>query len=138
MLAICALAGEARAAGPTLSADGDPGAGYVTLSWGTEGAVPTGPVYELQQSLSADFESPRVRYEGTQTSSVLSGIPDGTRYFRVRAKSVDGAWGDWSEPVKWDVKHHSLATAATLMGIGAIVFAITAWFIAKGEDLAKE
>ena len=136
VLASLSLAGSAQAAdAPVLTADGDPRAGYVTLEWKVDSREL--PVFELQQSATPDFLSSRVRYVGTQTSSVLSGIPDGTRYFRVRARPANGDWGHWSEPVRFDVEHHSLATAATLMSIGALVFAATAWFVAKGEGLAN-
>jgi hypothetical protein len=137
---IWAISGDAHAARPTLTANGDSRAGHVTLQWEVQDATSETAerVYELQESPTADFHAPRVRYQGPQTSSVLSGIPDGTQFFRVREKPANGTSGGWSDPVRFEVKHHSLATAAGLMALGAIVFVVTAWFVTKGEDLAGE
>jgi hypothetical protein len=123
-------ASVARAASPapSVTTDGDPRAGYVTVHW--EGA----DLEQFQVELSTDpnFDVARRIYEGFHSAKVLSGLPDGTRYFRVRGRTTPSeVWGPWSDAARFDVKHHSLALAITLFVVGAAVFGATAAFLLR-------
>ena len=138
VLAIFLTARTALAAAPPrLKTDGDSQAGCVTLSWQASQSLSRPLTFELQGSATADFGSSRVIYCGPETSSVRSGLPDGTRYFRVRARSGQGPWGQWSRPAQFSVRHHSLVMASTLMGIGAIVFVATAWVVVRAQKAER-
>ena len=117
---------------PTLTADGDAGAGHVTLSWSAGGGR-----YQLQWAPEPDFAHAITRYDGPHTSSVRSGMPNGVNYFRVRRQTGGDAeaatWSAWSEPVRFEVKHHSRMLAFSLCGLGAFVFASTGLFLMRAS-----
>lgn len=109
-----------------LEANGNSSAGHVRLSWaGGE----TGTSYELQQANDVAFGKPEVRYQGQQTASVISGLPDGEFYFRVRRLGQDGVPGPWSSVVRFAVTHYKLGFALTLLAIGAVIFVATVCFL---------
>jgi len=58
--------------------------GSYTISWGasTSGVV---TAYELYESTAASFSPQTLAYSGTGTSRAVSGKPNGTYYYRVRA-----------------------------------------------------
>jgi len=92
------------------------------LEW--EGAE--GP-YELQSANSRDFDPADVEYRGPDRASFISGLENGTYFYRVRAKD-----GLWSDVLLLEVKHQSLQLAFTLFGLGAIVFFLTVWVVVSG------
>jgi hypothetical protein len=96
--------------------------GYVKLEWEAE----TNAIFELQQALSNTFSDTKRIYLGHDSASFISGLKDGTYYFRVRSNG-----GKWSEKLVVRVKHQSLSLAFLLFNIGAIVFILTAWVIIK-------
>ncbi|MCB0261612.1 MAG: hypothetical protein KDE52_17470 [Calditrichaeota bacterium] len=114
-------------------------AGYIRIRWM---AIPSDNQnetveYELQQSTEKDFGNFRVKYKGVDLASYVSGLPNGTFYYRIKA--IDTATGNeslWSAPIKVDVVHHSLTLAFWLMGIGSIVFFATAGVIWHGTRSA--
>lgn len=91
-------------------------AGYFQLSWRAD--LQTAP-YVLQQSQSPSFSNPKTRYQGTDTATVLSGVPDGTYHFRVLDKT-----GTASNSISVEVKHHSLEKAFGFFTLGALMFVI--------------
>lgn len=129
LLVAWALAGAAAQARPTpliLSTEGDSGAGHVRVSWtADEGAVG----YELQRATHADFRDGYTLYRGQHTASVLSGLLDGTLYFRVRARFADAMDGPWSEVVSFEVHHHGRDMALAFFLAGACIFAVTLGFL---------
>ena len=101
----------------------------MTLQWQAheEGSAAE---FMLQESAMADFSQARTRYQGPHHSSVLSGLPNGSYYFRVRARQGEGhPWGTWSAPEVFTVKHHPLSLAFILFGLGAAVFGLTLTFL---------
>lgn len=116
---------------PEVELQGDAHAGHVTVRWTPLPEAEAAPrQYELQEAFSQDFDQPNLRYRGGHTSSVISGLPDGTRFFRVRQRSADaGSWSDWSKPARFQVEHHSLRFALSLLGVGAVVFAAIVGFL---------
>lgn len=111
-----------------LGLEGDSSAGHLRLTWSGGGP---GAEYELQQSEDEGFSSVEVRYRGEQTASVLSGLPNGEFYFRVRTVEGEGGGtpGPWSSAVSFVVTHYSLQFAVTLLVIGALIFLSTVVFL---------
>ncbi|MBN2225823.1 MAG: hypothetical protein JW763_00515 [candidate division Zixibacteria bacterium] len=87
--------------------------------------------FELQQSGDSAFADYRVRYLGPDLASYISGLKDGTYYYRVRVLK-GGHPGDWSRTVVVTVEHHSLKLAFTLFGLGAFVFVATVVVVFSG------
>jgi hypothetical protein len=101
-------------------------AGFYTLSWS-----PGANDYELQQSDSSDFQQPQAVYTGPDTATVISGKPDGVRYYRVR--NIDnGQAGSWSQVVRVTVQHHTLTRAFLFLFTGMVVFLATILLITIG------
>ncbi|ADC70543.1 conserved hypothetical protein [Thioalkalivibrio sp. K90mix] len=103
---------------PTDSRDGG-----LTLEWNAEGPV------ELEQASGPDFDDARVIYRGGDTSSVVSGLPDGEYRFRLRADGAD----DWADEARIDVAHHSLARAFGFFALGGVVFLVLIVAILRGR-----
>jgi hypothetical protein len=117
------LAGQA----PQLETKGDAKAGYYTLQWklpGADKADNPGPDYELVESGEAGFEHGRIIYRGADVATIISGKPDGTYHYRVRA-TVGKVPGDWSRPLTVHVAHHPLPHALVYLVVGALVFVAT-------------
>lgn len=127
-----AAASPARTAPPRLDSDADIAtAGYFRLSWETiAGRV------ELQEATDARFRDARTDYIGPDRAAVISGKPDGTWYYRVRAADGSRA-GPWSEPVAVTVKHHTLHRALVFFGLGVAVFLTTLLMVVRGAGRAR-
>jgi hypothetical protein len=124
--------GYAGGQAPGLSVDNAiASAGFFRLSWETSAKR-----VELQVASSSDFQNPATAYIGPDRATVISGKPDGTLYYRVRAVSTPSA-GPWSKPVTVEVRHHSLARALMFLSLGILVFSITAIVIVRGSVKAK-
>lgn len=116
--------------------------GYIKLRW----RWPEGPKeqenyqFELQQSDTTTFDDPKIIYKGPDYATFLSGMRNGDYYHRIRAIARNGTdTSKWSDPVLVQVRHHSLALAFSLFGIGALVFLITVGIVIKGvRSIAQE
>lgn len=97
--------------------------GHVKIEWDHS----EGGLIEVQQSESETFETARIIYRGADKATFVSGLENGTYYYRVREH--DGAW---SAPATLTVRHHSLRLAIILFMLGAIVFALTVFIVVKG------
>ncbi|MEP4048427.1 MAG: fibronectin type III domain-containing protein [Luteolibacter sp.] len=106
--------------------------GTVTLSW----KKPDSLIIELQQSSSEDFTETTTRYRGTDPASVITGLPEGTHYFRI----ADASTSEWSAPLAMKVEFFprwklwlilSIGAGVVLATIGTIV---VAHFITKNEE----
>jgi len=93
--------------------------GHVQLVW--DRAPEEGLEYELQEAGSEDFGDALVRYRGPQMRSFVSGLLEGTWYFRLRSREPGGDWSAWSEPVEVVIEPHDLNLAWTLFGVGAFL-----------------
>lgn len=122
--------GTPPSASPELSADTTVAtAGYFGLSWGPAGEAGGAPArFELQEAPDPAFAAPHTLYAGPDRATALSGRPDGTYYYRVRA---DG--GAWSPVVAVEVMHHSLVRAGLFFALGAAVFVATVVLILRGD-----
>jgi hypothetical protein len=114
--------------------------GYAQLSWGIplEDQHPeseTEWIYHLQEGRRPVFNETDVQYMGTQHSSFVSGLEDGTYYYRVRARAPDQEqWGPWSTVVHVEVRHHDRRFALGLMALGGMVFLATAGFLLRHRN----
>ena len=93
--------------------------GSQLLTW-TGGEEP----FEMQQSLDADFTDTRVAYTGAMPSAHVSGLRDGTYYFRVRTQDTEA----WSEPATVQVTHHPMTLVWPLLSLGGVVFFAIAFY----------
>jgi hypothetical protein len=113
---------------PRLSSDTDVAtAGFFRLTWETDADR-----IELQQASKGDFRKPVTLYIGSDRASVVSGKPNGTWFYRIRAIN-DGQPGPWSKPVKVTVAHHSLYRAFTFLSLGIIVFISIVVVVIRGS-----
>jgi len=109
--------------------------GYTKLVWSYSNypVIPEHIEFELQQSTSIDFQNSVLKYKGQDTATYISGLPNGTYFFRIRAIHHNTQQsGEWSEPLTLAVQHHSLYLAFILMAVGAVVFASTVAVIVRG------
>ena len=111
--------------------------GYVKLDWSSPN---TGDIlYELESSSSPDFQTSQSIYEGPDLASFISGLANGTYYYRIRAiDTSDNTTSAWSDPVQLTVKHHSIHLAFTLAGIGTFVFLLTAFVVIRGANMQEQ
>ena len=104
-------------------------AGYFRLSWSAPSAQ--GSVvhrYELQQADSEDFYQPQTIYAGHDEASVISGLSDQVYFYRV---TFEGS-RDWSEPLRVEVKHHSLTRAVVFFALGSLMFVVLLFVLIRG------
>lgn len=125
-LALVLLAGPALAEPrfddpPEHSADG----GF-TLHWEAAGAI------ALERASGPDFDDARIVYEGGDSSRVISGLPDGDYRFRLRAADADE--DAWSDTIRVEVEHHSLARAFGFFATGAVVFLVLIVALLRGRS----
>lgn len=97
--------------------------GAVTLAWDNAGR----PV-KVEQSASSDFSKTVTIYQGTDRGSVVSGLREGTYFFRIREES-----GEWSPPLSVQVEFVSRRTMFTLLSLGGIVVVATIGAIFAGS-----
>lgn len=73
------------------------------------------------------------RYLVADHSSVLSGLPEGLHYFKVRGLDAEGIPGVWSLPLEVEVSYMDAARVRLLMILGGLVVLITAAAILHGH-----
>jgi len=106
-------------------------AGFFRLHWETQAKH-----VELQVATSPQFEAPTTAYIGPDRATVISGKPNGTLYYRVRALDSQHP-NPWSESVIVEVRHHSLPRALMFLSLGVLVFLITVTMIIRGTRKEK-
>jgi hypothetical protein len=113
---------------PRLSVDSPTAtAGFFRLHW----ADPA-PVFELQEASGPGFNHATTLYRGPDTATVVSGKPDGTWYYRVRA-ATDAGSGVWSDTVAVTVDHHDLGRALMFLALGFCVFIAIVLTVLRGK-----
>lgn len=88
--------------------------------------------FQLEQASQSDFSDARLRYEGADLATYVSGLPEGMHYYRVRAVS-DQETGAWSGSMDIKVVFVSRSLVITLFLLGSIVFVATVWAIMHGH-----
>ncbi|MCH7225651.1 hypothetical protein [Haloferula sp. A504] len=99
----------------------------VDLEWTRAG----GTRFELEHQPPGS--TPQVRYDGTQASSVRSGLGAGRHRFRVRATNEDGEAGPWSPPLALEVTYMDAGKVRLLLILGALVVTSTVVVILHGH-----
>lgn len=97
-------------------------AGYFSLNWHFNESIvndPGGADYILQKSTNPDFAAYQQWQIHDATSFAMSGLESGNYYFRV-GNHPNGE--QWSNTVRVEVSHHSLAKAFALFLLGACLF----------------
>ncbi len=97
--------------------------GAITLKW----EHPSGTEVEVQQSEEVTFAKATTRYKGGDPASVITGLPEGSHFFRIR--QVDGAW---SPPLEVRVEFFPRPKLFLLLGIGGVVVVATIATIVLG------
>jgi len=97
--------------------------GVAHLTW----EAPGDALVTLQQSSTPDFRQAKQLYRGNDTGSTITGLPDGTYYFRVGTAAAR-----WSDPVRLEVSHHSLQRAFAFFALGLVVFLGTLGLVVYG------
>ena len=115
--------------------------GQLKVMWLVEGEPSRDSEYrfELQQSMDADFANSVTLYTGPDYATFLSGMRDGTYYYRVRL--VDGSGrplSKWSPTINMVVQHHSLFLAYVLLAVGGLVFLLTVAIVVHGSLFAED
>lgn len=100
--------------------------GHIRLAWEGERA-PGEAEYEVQQADNEHFNNARAIYQGPDLATFVSGLENGTYYYRIRSGE-----GEWSDTLLVEVRHPSLRLTFLLLGIGAVVFLLTAGIVIKG------
>lgn len=113
--------------------------GYFKLSW-SPGAVTAADnqnkkyMYKVLQATDPTFVDYDIKYEGPDKATFITGLPDGSYYYRVSAISVNpGNSENWSQAINVKVQHHSLRLATTLFFLGAVVFISTVALVLYGN-----
>lgn len=109
--------------------------GYVKLIWeAPEGISLEGKDFQLQESGDAAFSNPTTLYTGADLASFISGLANGTYYYRLRfvADPAGTPLSGWSDTLTLTVQHHSLRLAEFLFAVGALVFLTTVFVLFKG------
>lgn len=110
--------------------------GQITLSWESSH---DSQVVELQQGSTDRFSDPVLRYVGADHGSVITGLPEGSHFFRIRALDADRQAGPWSKPFEVKVAYMERSQVIRLLIIGGLivvstVVAILAGHFRKGEE----
>lgn len=95
--------------------------GTITLAW--ESLDDREPTVVLEQSATPEFGNPVVRYRGTDPGSVISGLAEGTHYFRVR--DADAPAAATSSVLEVRVVFFSRTKLYLLLGTGGAVVLAT-------------
>ena len=108
--------------------------GSVKLSWHSQSAAPSAAnvEFELQRATNRSFSDAHTYYRGPDLATYVSGLANGSYYYRIREIRNTGQYSVWSTPVEVIVEHHSLNLAFTLFGLGAVVFILTLVIVLKG------
>jgi len=94
-------------------------------------------IYELQQSPTAEFETPRLLYKGPDTGTFVSGLPEGSTYFRIRDVTREESPGPWSETLEVRVNYPAPWLVKTLVGFGTLLALILLTTIILGSRNAR-
>lgn len=123
-----------------IPADTQNATGYLQVKWRPyQAGYPQDALsYELQRSGSPGFEDAVAVYTGPDLATFVSGLPEGTHHFRVRAILAGGQpLSRWSDPVRVRVVYQSAALTWGLLVTGAVVFLSTTAVVAYGTLQAE-
>ncbi len=106
--------------------------GHALLSWK---ATDDDSEYQLEQAVGEnrggqpDFTQTVIRYQGPDIAYFISGLPEGTHYFRVSAVGSS----QWSQPLAVVVNYPAAGRVIVLLTLGAVLFASLTAIICYGH-----
>jgi len=107
--------------------------GVARLTW----EAPKNTSIHIQQSRTENFQQAITLYRGNDTGTTITGLKDGTYFFRVGTDT--GTKGDiaWEEATQLKVQHHPLTRAFGFFAVGVVVFLATLALIVTGSRRLK-
>lgn len=115
--------------------------GHLLLQWEAAGTEEPA-IFELQQAADAAFSPARTAYRGPDAGTYVSGLPEGSTWFRVRAIAAGDAEtetpGPWSEPLRVEVDYVSMTTVTLLMTCGLVMLLTLVGLILVGTRRARK
>ena len=108
--------------------------GVARLAWD----APENTAVYIQQSRTEDFQQPATLYRGNDSGTTITGLKDGSYFFRVAADGVSIDAFNWSDPVQLKVAHHTLVRAFTFFAVGVVVFMATLALVVSGSRRSKD
>jgi len=107
--------------------------GHLELVWDETGGAATTPLsYELQRSRDSAFTAPVTLYEGRDRRTFISGLAEGSYFFRVRTVVSEIEHGQWSDPVGIQVEYVDRWKVYALMCVGLFCLMATVYMIVCG------
>lgn len=108
--------------------------GSIKLTWRSAGEDVAASDFDfvLQEATNPTFADAEIYYRGPDMATYISGLPDGTYYYRVRLQDDTGRISDWSQPIVVEVRHQSLSLAWFLFAVGGLVFGLTVAVVVSG------
>jgi len=100
--------------------------GAITLTW----EVAAVREVEVQQSGAVDFSDAVQRYQGGDAGTVLTGLAEGSHYFRIRELGTSD--GSWSAPLEVTVEFFPRGRLFVFLGLGGVVVLATVGSIVGG------
>lgn len=108
--------------------------GHIDLVWSVVPDSAQEPAaYELQGSRTPDFPNPLTYYSGVDVRSFLSGLAEGSYFFRVRSLSEAAGPGMWSEVLAVEVDYVDQWKVFVLMAVGLVCLIATVFIILRGS-----
>ena len=104
--------------------------GKVSLQWAPPAAESQ---VELQQAPSSSFTEPVTRHTGSEEGSVLTGLAEGSHFFRLRTLDPTGRPGPWSEALEVRVVFMNRGQLSLLLVLGGVVVVMTIGAILSGH-----
>jgi hypothetical protein len=107
--------------------------GHAVLSWTVAGEVDAADdlFFELHESRDPGFGNHQVLHSGPESVVFVSGLKQGTHYFRVRALQ-GGTAGPWSDAMTVEVDYPGRKQVLVLLVVGCLVFVATVIAILVG------
>lgn len=100
--------------------------GTLQLEWeGSSGDA----IFRVERSGSPEFHETRILYDGPDSATFVSGLPEGDHYLRIRENG--GSWSDRVLHVR--VEFVSRTLVAVLLGAGTLCFLLLVFMLVQGH-----
>ncbi len=104
--------------------------GHGAFAWAADGAE--GMVFSFETSGDITFAAGRELYRGPDRGTYVSGLGEGTHYFRVGVVGSEGRAGEWSEVLTVTVTYPAARRVSILLAAGSLVLVFTVASIVIG------
>ena len=106
--------------------------GTISLTW--QGGSPDSATYILERSANPEFSSAIQLYQGKDTARYVTGLPEGSHFFRIRTTSdTIKPTGESSPTIKVVVDYVSPKLVWSLLVLGLIALAAIVTAIGSGH-----